>query len=99
MTGSATWAATSIACVLMVAIYALGSVSGAHFNPAVTFALAISGKMDKKEGGVNWAKVGVYILVQLAAGITAGFCYWTVFGSFNLQPGKGFGALEAGIVE
>lgn len=101
LAGSGVWAATSIACVLMVGIYALGSASGAHFNPAVTFALAISGKMNNEDNkGVNWAKAGVYIVVQLLAGIIAALCYGAVFGrSFNLQPGKGFGALEAGIVE
>jgi len=92
--GSAVWAATSIACVLMVSIYALGAVSGAHFNPAVTLALKLAGKMD------SWGEVGMYMGVQLLAGIIAGFSYFALFKkSFNLAPGAGFGWWEAMLVE
>merc|ERR1712232_515786 len=34
--------AFSIAAALMCMIFALGDVSGAHFNPAVTFAILLS---------------------------------------------------------
>ena len=37
--GKSPAAAWSIAASLMCMIYALGSVSGAHFNPAVTLAI------------------------------------------------------------
>merc|ERR1719409_2503527 len=91
--GSAVWAATSIACVLMVSIYALGAVSGANFNPAVSLALALSDKL-------SWKDFGVYCAVQLFAGICAGFSYFALFGKvFNLAPGAGFGWWEAMLVE
>merc|ERR1719191_241405 len=83
--GSPTWGVTSIAAVLMVSIYALGDVSGANFNPAVSVALGLSGKVD-------WATVGIYCVVQIIAGICAGLSYGALFFKvFNLAPGAGFG--------
>jgi len=35
--------------IVMVMIYALGSVSGAHFNPAVTIAFAVAKRFSAKE--------------------------------------------------
>lgn len=91
--GSAVWGATSIACTLMVAIYALGGISGANFNPAVSFALGFSGKMD-------WGTVFVYSLVQMAAGFTAGVAYcllhWKVF---DIGPASGYQWYHAAGVE
>jgi len=92
--GSGTWAALSIASVLMVAIYSLGGISGAHLNPAVTLALFLSKKVT------DVSEVGIYMATQIVAGIAAGFTYKTLAnGAFALGPGKGFGATEAGIVE
>eukprot|EP00747_Dinoflagellata_sp_TGD_P125963 gnl/TRDRNA2_/TRDRNA2_174230_c4_seq13.p1 gnl/TRDRNA2_/TRDRNA2_174230_c4~~gnl/TRDRNA2_/TRDRNA2_174230_c4_seq13.p1 ORF type:complete len:455 (-),score=114.45 gnl/TRDRNA2_/TRDRNA2_174230_c4_seq13:107-1471(-) len=93
ITGSSVWAATSIACVLMVSIYALGGVSGANFNPAVSLALGLSKKL-------SWKDVGIYIAVQLVAGIAAGFAYFLMLGEvFNLAPAKGFNWWSAALVE
>ena len=39
---SPAFAVLSIAAVLMVMIYSLGGVSGAHFNPAVTVSIALA---------------------------------------------------------
>jgi aquaporin Z len=94
LAGNSTWAVTSIASVLMVSIYAMGSVSGAHFNPAVTTAITLCGKMD------SWLEALIYMVVQLAGGILAGLCYLVIFGkSFNLAPGEGFGWASAMTVE
>merc|ERR1719487_3144591 len=93
LTASATWAVTSIACVLMVSIYALGGVSGGNFNPAVSLTLGLSGKME-------WKEVAIYCVVQIIAGICAGLSFaamlWKVV---NVAPKPGFGWWEAGLAE
>eukprot|EP00439_Symbiodinium_sp_Y106_P079090 s44_g17.t2 len=96
--GSATWAGVSIAFVLMVCIYALGGISGANFNPAVSVTLGISRAMGGP--GLDWKTVGIYAGVQTAAGISAAICYSLLFGqSFNLAPAKGFSWYHAGLCE
>jgi len=44
---------------LTALILTFGSISGAHFNPAVTLA-------DASQGGLRWAEVPVYVAVQIA---------------------------------
>lgn len=93
LTGGAVWVATSIACVLMVSIYALGGVSGANFNPAVSVTLGLSNKL-------GWKDVLMYSVVQIFAGILAGLSYSAMFWkSFYLQPGDGFSWWEAALAE
>merc|ERR1719151_12670 len=89
------WGGVSIACSLMVGIYALGGVSGANFNPAVSTALGLAGKMEQ-----GWAQVGAYCAVQVVSGIVAAFSYTALFGaSFNLGPTKGYGWWQAMLCE
>ncbi len=52
--------------IVMVMIYALGSVSGAHLNPAVTIAFAIAKRFPVKE-------ILPYTLSQLAGAFLASF--------------------------
>lgn len=52
----------AFAFALSFLVYAFGGISGAHFNPAVTFALAVSRRF-------SWAQVLPYWLVQCAGGI------------------------------
>jgi len=93
LSGSPVWAATSIACILMVSIYALGGVSGANFNPAVSVALGLSNKLE-------WKEVAIYSVVQIIAGICAGLSYGALFFKvFNLEPQAGFGWWEAALAE
>ena len=58
------WIVITIAWGLAVtmAVYAVGSFSGAHVNPAVTLGLASVGEF-------SWAKVPLYILAQLIGAI------------------------------
>jgi aquaporin Z len=77
----------------MVSIYALGGVSGANFNPAVSLALACSQQLD-------WLTAGIYMVVQIFAGIVAGLSYLAMYGdSFNLAPAGDYGAMQAGMAE
>jgi len=58
------YAPFAIASTLMVMIYGLGHVSGAHFNPAVTVGIWLRGACEKDE-------VAPYIAVQVIAGAAA----------------------------
>ena len=96
--GNAAWAGVSIAFVLMVSIYALGGISGANFNPAVSVTLGISKSIGGP--GMDWTTVGIFAGTQCAAGVLAGVCYSLLFGqSFNLAPAKGFSWYHAGLCE
>jgi glycerol uptake facilitator-like aquaporin len=48
--------------VLVAIILAFGSISGAHFNPAVTLS-------DALQSGIPWREVPVYIAAQLAGAL------------------------------
>ncbi len=52
-----------------VAVYAVGSISGAHLNPAVTISLACVGEFA-------WDKVPGYILAQLLGAFTGAVIVW-----------------------
>ena len=47
--------ALSFGLVIMFGIYAVGHISGAHFNPAVTFAFALGRRFPWPEAAVYWA--------------------------------------------
>src|SRR5882724_5588489 len=64
--GAGVIAPLAIGAVLMVMVYAGGHISGAHYNPAVTLAVLIRGK-------VNVTDVIPYILAQLAGAALAAF--------------------------
>jgi MIP family channel proteins len=56
--------AISFGLVIMFGIYAVGHISGAHFNPAVTFTFALTRHFP-------WPRALAYWCVQVAAAITA----------------------------
>jgi len=95
------FAPISIGSILMAMVFSTGSVSGGHFNPAVTFGVFISNKLNgSKETDISPKKVAIYIAVQLLAGLLAAMVYWTLLGAtFTLKPGVGYSWLDASIVE
>ncbi len=52
--------------------YAVGHISGGHFNPAVTIGLAAAGKFR------NVAEIVAYIAIQIIGGIAAGACLYLI---------------------
>lgn len=56
--------AISFGLVIMFGIYAVGHISGAHFNPAVTFGFALSRHFP-------WSRAGVYWFAQLIGALLA----------------------------
>ncbi|HUN28400.1 MAG TPA: MIP/aquaporin family protein [Alphaproteobacteria bacterium] len=59
--------------VLMCLIAALGPISGAHFNPAVSLA-------DAMRGGLAWREVPAYMLVQIGGALAGVAAANTMFG-------------------
>jgi MIP family channel proteins len=84
---------------LSVAISSFGGLSGAHFNPAVTIALAIAGKHP-------WPRVPTYWVAQAVGALIAGFAlrYAFEFDPSALSrthigtPGMGGGVTVAGAI-
>lgn len=61
--------------------YAVGHVSGAHFNPAVTLGLWAARRFD------NLREVGAYIVAQLVGAFLAGAILWGLAKSVNGSAG------------
>lgn len=64
----------SFGLVVMVAIFAIGHISGAHINPAVTLTFATFGSFP-------WRHVPVYIVAQLVGATTAALTLRLLFGN------------------
>ena len=60
------------AVAVTIAVYAVGRVSGAHINPAVTIALAAIGSFP-------WSQVPGYIAAQIAGGILGAVLVWLAY--------------------
>jgi aquaporin Z len=74
--------------------YAVGHISGGHFNPAVSFGLWAAGRFPAKD-------LVPYIAAQVVGGLAAGFVLFQIAsGTAGFQPGgfasNGFGELSPG---
>lgn len=63
---------TGWAFAVMVAVYAVGTFSGAHINPAVTIGLAVIGKFA-------WSKVPLYIAAQMLGAMLGATIVWLAY--------------------
>ncbi len=65
---------------VMLGVYMAGGISGAHLNPAVTLALAVT-------RGFSWTKVAPYVIAQIAGAFVASavvfFTYREAFDAFD----------------
>jgi glycerol uptake facilitator protein len=67
-----------------VAVYAVGRISGAHLNPAVTLALATIGSFP-------WAQVPGYIAAQMIGAIAGAVLVWLAYlPHWGVTPDQGF---------
>ncbi|MFN3929560.1 MAG: MIP/aquaporin family protein [Thermoflexus sp.] len=64
--------ATGWAMAVAMAVYAVGRISGAHINPAVTIALAAVGKFP-------WADVPLYIIGQFIGAFIGAVLVWLAY--------------------
>ena len=75
--------------------YAVGGISGGHFNPAVSLGLAVAGKFD-------WKEFGPYVAAQVVGGAIGAFVLYLIvtgksdYTSVGGFASNGYGELSPG---
>jgi aquaporin Z len=83
----------AIASILMAWLYIGGFVSGAHYNPLVSLAVALRGRM-------NWNLVPHYMIAQILGGLAAYATAFLLLGKVIIPaPAAGVSLGEAFVVE
>ncbi len=70
---------------VLTAAYAVGHISGGHFNPAVTLGLVAGGRFSA-------ASAPGYIIAQVIGGVLAGYCIYMIASGqpgFSITAGAG----------
>ncbi|NUR83872.1 MAG: porin, partial [Nonomuraea sp.] len=88
-------APVAIGAVLMVMVYAGGHVSGAHYNPAVTLAVLLRGRITLPEAVAYWV---AQVVAAVAAAFTARYLVAPPAPPAALSP-SGTGLIEALVAE
>ena len=72
--------ALAFGLTVLTGVYAFGTISGGHFNPAVTLGAALARR-------VEWKAVPGYWIVQVIGGLVAGLAiYWVAKGKAGFNP-------------
>ncbi|MBU3093887.1 aquaporin family protein [Clostridium sp. CM028] len=64
--------ASGWAMAVMLPAFIFGAISGAHFNPALTIALAVAGKF-------SWAQVPGYVIAQMLGAMAGATLVWLTY--------------------
>ncbi len=64
--------ASGWAMAVMLPAFIFGAISGAHFNPALTIALAVAGKFP-------WAQVPGYVIAQMLGAMAGATLVWLAY--------------------
>src|SRR6201990_2500860 len=76
--------ALAFGLTVLTMAYAVGHISGGHFNPAVTVGLAMGRRFD-------WKDVPAYVVTQRVAAVVAAFGLWVI-----AHGASGFDSTESG---
>ncbi|GAY54704.1 hypothetical protein CUMW_158790 [Citrus unshiu] len=77
--------------IVMVMIYSVGHISGAHFNPAVTITFAIFRHFPRKQASFSY--VPIYIVAQLLGSVLASGSLYLIF---DVKDEAFFGTIPVG---
>jgi glycerol uptake facilitator protein len=80
----------AFATAVVAAIYMIGHISGCQINPAITLALAATGKMP-------WREVPGYLLAQLTGAVLGSAAIVGVLGHKAIDTGLGIAKYGAGV--
>jgi aquaporin Z len=82
--------------MVMAVIYFMGTISGAHLNPAVTISFAL-------RGNFLWKRVPGYVIAQLVGSVLAVSFLWAALGNYGhlgaTEPGSGVSGWTATLIE
>ncbi|MBX3534012.1 MAG: aquaporin [Xanthobacteraceae bacterium] len=97
--------AFAVGLSVLAMAYAVGPISGGHFNPAVTLGLVAAGRFDS-------SKAAPYVIAQVLGGVAAAAVFYAILSGApaagkwnnfvavsNLYGGAGFSLLAVALIE